>query len=158
MSKEFAVCPAVRLHEGLQGSQENLVAAIVQHAAADAAARSVDIATQSLQLPVFSIGQVSEVFCYWHMFTVFEQCWVAAAVNTLLYSCWFDWVNCNVCVLVMCISHLCIHSATLITWIQRVTRQNSIIDSCCAMSQHGQGHWESRRCQLETSTLKQHFH
>lgn len=62
---------SVSLHPGVQSgtscsysTQENIVAAIVQHAAAEAAARcsrqsSVDAAHQPLQLPVSSTGQVS---------------------------------------------------------------------------------------------------
>lgn len=69
------VTSLVSLHPGLQGgssasysSQENTVAAIVQRAAAEAAARSsrqssVDVARQPLQLPVSSLGQVPDSFC-----------------------------------------------------------------------------------------------
>jgi len=65
------VSSAVSLHPGLQGStscsystQENIVAAIVQRAAAEAAARSsrqssVDAPHQPLQLPVSSTSQVA---------------------------------------------------------------------------------------------------
>ena len=76
----FCVCilvtSSVSLHPGLQGgssasysSQENTVAAIVQRAAAEAAARSsrqssVDVARQPLQLPVSSLGQVPNSFCW----------------------------------------------------------------------------------------------
>jgi len=60
------------LHPVLHGdtscnsSQENIVAAIVQRAAAEAAARSsrqssVDVASQPLQLPVSSLGQVHQL-------------------------------------------------------------------------------------------------
>jgi len=63
------------MHPGLQGStscsystQENIVAAIVQRAAAEAAARSsrqslVDATHQPLQLPISSVGQVSNGLC-----------------------------------------------------------------------------------------------
>ena len=65
------VSSAVSLHPGLQGgtscsysTQENIVAAIVQRAAAEAAARSsrqssVDAPHQPLQLPVSSTSQVA---------------------------------------------------------------------------------------------------